>query len=65
MTRKILADQRPPAGQLAIADDQMVDPSALPGNAGVQIASSYGGPHGTLSVDFPAVVYASPQCTGS
>jgi len=43
----------------------VIHPSALPGNAGVQIATSYGGPHGTESVDFPAVVYASPQCTGS
>ncbi|HUB41278.1 MAG TPA: hypothetical protein VMA72_20735 [Streptosporangiaceae bacterium] len=43
----------------------VIRPSALPGNAGVQIATSYGGPHGTKGVGFPAVVYASPRCTGS
>jgi len=39
----------------------VVDPSALPGNAGVQLGASPGG--GALLL--PAVVYASAQCTGS
>jgi hypothetical protein len=43
----------------------VIDPSALPGNAGVQIATVYGGPRGTQAVDMPAVIHASPQCTGS
>jgi hypothetical protein len=42
-----------------------IDPSALPGNAGVQIATAYGGQRGVQAVDMPTVVYASPQCTGS
>ena len=39
----------------------VIDPSALPVRAGVQLGATYGG-------DFivtPRVVYASPQCTGS
>ncbi len=43
----------------------VIDPAALPGNAGVQIATSDTGPRGPLQVDFPTVVYASPQCTGT
>ncbi len=44
----------------------VIHPSALPGNAGVQIASVSGVPGGAASgLDFPTVVYASPQCTGS
>jgi hypothetical protein len=42
----------------------VIDASALPGNAGVLIATTYG-PGGPESVAFPAVVYASPQCTGT
>jgi hypothetical protein len=38
----------------------VIDPSALPGNAGVQLGASPGG--GALLL--PAVVYASSQCTG-
>jgi hypothetical protein len=43
----------------------VIHPAALPGTAGVQIAVSDTGPHGTLAVDFPGLVYAIPQCTGS
>jgi len=43
----------------------VIDPSALPGNAGVQIASVYGGQRGVQAVDMPTVVYASSRCTGS
>jgi hypothetical protein len=39
----------------------VIDPSALPGNAGVQLDASPGG----TAVALPQVVYASPQCTGS
>jgi hypothetical protein len=47
----------PPAGQTVI----VIDPSALPGNAGVQIEPTYG-----ASLIGPVqVVYASQQCTGS
>ncbi len=42
-----------------------IDPSALPGNAGVQITSSYRGLHGGFGIQFPGLVYASPRCTGS
>jgi hypothetical protein len=42
----------------------VIDASALPGNAGVLIATTYGR-GGPESVAFPAVVYASPQCTGT
>jgi hypothetical protein len=40
----------------------VIDPSALPINAGVQITTVYGGQRGA---GMPTVVYASPQCTGS
>jgi hypothetical protein len=43
----------------------VIDPSALPGNAGVQIATVYSGQRGVQAVDMPTVVYASPRCTGS
>jgi hypothetical protein len=43
----------------------VIDASALPGNAGVLIATAHGGPRGPESVGFPAVVYASRQCTGT
>jgi hypothetical protein len=43
----------------------VIDPSALPGNAGVQIATVHEGQGGTQAVDMPTVVHASPQCTGS
>ena len=39
----------------------VIDPSALPSNAGVQLGASYDGG----LVLLPQVVYASPQCTGS
>jgi hypothetical protein len=39
----------------------VIDPSALPGNAGVQLGAS-GGDDAILT---PRVVYVSPQCTGS
>jgi hypothetical protein len=39
----------------------VIDPSALPGNAGVQLGISHDG--GLVVV--PQVVYASSQCTGS
>jgi len=39
----------------------VIDPSALPRNAGVQLASSNAAATNLL---LPAVVYASPQCTG-
>jgi hypothetical protein len=42
----------------------LIDPSALPGNAGIQIATVYEGQGGAQAVDMPTVVYASPQCTG-
>jgi hypothetical protein len=43
----------------------VIDPSALPSRAGVQIASLNGDQHRFSSVVFPTVVYASPECTGS
>ncbi len=43
----------------------VIRPSALPGNAGVQIAVSYAGPRGPFAVDMPGLVYASAQCTDS
>jgi hypothetical protein len=55
---------RPPApprltpGQTVI----VIDPSALPRNAGVQLGASFGA---TDAIGLPQVVYASPQCTGS
>ena len=39
----------------------VIDPSALPGNAGVQLGASPGG----TALLLPTVVYASSQCTGS
>jgi hypothetical protein len=54
-----------PPGPSAHAALIVIDPSALPGNAGVQIAVSDTGPRGPVQVDFPTVVYASPQCTGA
>jgi hypothetical protein len=39
----------------------VIDPSALPDNAGVQLGASFTGD----AVLLPSVVYASPQCTGS
>jgi len=39
----------------------VIDPSALPGNAGVQLGASPGG----NAVLIPGVVYVSAQCTGS
>jgi hypothetical protein len=48
---------RPPAHRL----HTLIDPSALPGNAGVQLGISYDG----NQVLLPVVVHASPQCTGS
>jgi hypothetical protein len=49
----------------------VIHPAALPGNAGVQIATvlvapaTYGGQRGVQAVDMPTVVHASLQCTGS
>jgi hypothetical protein len=43
----------------------VIHPSALPGNAGVQIAVSYAGPHGPFAIVMPGLVYTSEQCTGS
>jgi hypothetical protein len=43
----------------------VIDPSALPGNAGVQIATVYRGQRGLQAVDMPTVVHASRRCTGS
>jgi hypothetical protein len=51
-----------PAPNIALI---VIDPSALPRHAGVQIASFNGGQPGTAGVTFPTVVYASPRCTGS
>jgi hypothetical protein len=51
--------QGPSPGAVSI----VIDASALPGNAGVLIATTYS-PGGPESIAFPAVVYASPQCTG-
>jgi hypothetical protein len=47
----------PPAGQTVI----VIAPSALPGNAGVQIEAT----HGARWIGPVQVVYASPRCTGS
>jgi hypothetical protein len=43
----------------------VIHPPALPGNAGVQIATVYQGQRGAQAVDMPTVVYASRRCTGS
>ncbi len=48
---------RPSANQTVV----VIDPSAIPSNAGVQLAASPGG----NAVLVPALVYASPKCTGS
>jgi hypothetical protein len=48
---------RPSPNQTVI----VIDPSALPGKAGVQLGTSPGG----NAVLIPAVVYASAQCTGN
>jgi len=64
--RSIVADGR--SNRLGLAPDTaviVIHPSALPGNAGVQIATVYGGTRGVQAVDMPTVVYASPQCTGT
>lgn len=61
--------QRVPAGSIRPALPTLnpnhvlivIDPSALPGNAGVQLGSNYSGTAFLL----PQVVYASAQCTGS
>jgi hypothetical protein len=72
-------EHRPPVPAVLSPNhtDIVIDPSALPGNAGVQIASIFGSPHGKVGfwlaagdklnqgVGLPAVVYASPGCTGS
>lgn len=39
----------------------VIDPSALPGNAGVQLRDSFG----SAFFPTPRVVYASPRCTGN
>jgi hypothetical protein len=52
-------------GNLLAQETIVIDPSGLPGNAGVQIATVYGGQRGVQAVDMPTVVYASPRCTGS
>jgi hypothetical protein len=43
----------------------VIHPSALPGNAGVQIATVYRGQRGAQAVDMPTVVHASRRCTGT
>jgi len=43
----------------------VIDPSALPANAGVQIATVSGGQRGVQAVEMPAVIYASQRCTGT
>jgi hypothetical protein len=49
----------PPSGNRVVV---VIDPSALPSNAGVQLATSNDAATNLL---LPVVVYASPQCTGS
>jgi hypothetical protein len=64
--RSVVAHGR--SNRLGLSPDTaliVIDPSALPGNAGVQIATVYGGQRGAQAVDMPTVVHASPQCTGS
>jgi hypothetical protein len=56
-TRKVTGPNTLPGSSVAI----VIDPSALPGNAGVQLATTSGA--ATLLV--PRVVYASAQCTGN
>jgi hypothetical protein len=48
----------PPPGNRTVI---VIDPSALPRNAGVQLATN----GAATSLRLPAVVYASAQCTGS
>jgi hypothetical protein len=48
----------PPSGNRTVI---VIDPSALPGNAGVQLTSSNAAATALL---LPVVVYASAQCTG-
>jgi hypothetical protein len=62
VSRRAVSRRLPPSQNNALI---VIHPSALPGNAGVQIASVNGGPDGASGVDMPTVVYASPQCTGS
>jgi hypothetical protein len=54
---------RPPAlpGPSSTSTVMVIDPSALPGNAGVQLGASYD----DGAVLLPELVYASSQCTGS
>jgi hypothetical protein len=61
VSRRAVSRRLPPSQNNALI---VIHPSALPGNAGVQIASVNGGPDGASGVDMPTVVYASPQCTG-
>jgi len=49
---------RPPSGNRTVI---VIDPSALPRNAGVQLATN----GAAASLRLPVVVYASPRCTGS
>jgi hypothetical protein len=48
----------PPAGNRTVI---VIDPPALPRNAGVQLATN----DAATDLRLPVVVYASPQCTGS
>jgi hypothetical protein len=48
----------PPSGNRAVI---VIDPSALPRNAGVQLATN----DAATNLRLPVVVYASPRCTGS
>jgi len=43
----------------------VIDPQALPGDAGVQLGGSFSEPPAMSEVAAPVLVYASPQCTGS
>lgn len=42
----------------------VIDPQALPGDAGVQLGGSFSEPPAMSEVAAPVLVYASPQCTG-
>jgi RNA polymerase sigma-70 factor (sigma-E family) len=61
--RLVPANGRPPALPGVSANHALIviDPSALPGNGGVQLGTSYNG----FATLLPRVVYASSQCTGS
>jgi hypothetical protein len=48
----------PPSGNRTVI---VIDPSALPRNAGVRLAAS----NTATSLGLPALVYASPRCTGN